>query len=113
MIPVSAYEPHRTTTVYTGAIMPTHKAARRISGAKQIRRSVSLPPKIAKEVQTLARERATSDNRVLVDLIQQGIEVQREKEKAFFKLAGQFREAKDPGEVKQLGDALGRFVFGE
>lgn len=54
-----------------------------------------------------------SDNRVLVELIEQGIEAQKEKEKAFFDLAHRFREARSPKEVGQLGAQLGRFVFGE
>ena len=72
-----------------------------------------MPPKIAKQVKTLARERDLSDNRVLVELIEQGIEVRQQKEKAFFQLAERFRAANDPEQVKQLGDRLGRFVFGE
>ena len=81
--------------------------------AKYVRRSVTLPPKIARQVETLARQRALSDNRVLVELIEQGIEVQQQKEKAFFQLAERFRAASDPEQVKRLGDQLGRFVFGE
>jgi hypothetical protein len=42
-----------------------------------------------------------------------GIEARKEKEKAFFELAERFRNASDPGEAKQLGDQLGRMVFGE
>jgi hypothetical protein len=37
----------------------------------------------------------------------------KEKEKAFFDLARRFRSSQDPAEVAQLGEALGRFVFGE
>jgi predicted transcriptional regulator len=80
---------------------------------KYVRRSVTLPPKIAKQVETLARERDLSDNRVLVELIEQGIEARQQKEKAFFQLAERFRAANDPEQVKQLGNQLGRFVFGE
>ncbi len=80
---------------------------------KQVRRSVTLPPKIAKQIETMAKQRALSDNRVLVDLIEQGIEAQKQKEKAFFQLAERFRAASDPEQVKHLGDELGRFVFGE
>jgi hypothetical protein len=74
---------------------------------------VTLPAKIAKQVETLAKERDLSDNRVLVELIEQGIEARQQKEKAFFQLAERFRAADDPKQVKQLGDQLGRFVFGE
>jgi len=89
--------------------MPTAKRSR----TKHVRRSVTLPPKIAKKVENMAKQRALSDNRVLVELIEQGIEAQKEKEKAFFQLAERFRAASDPAQVKQLGDQLGRFVFGE
>ena len=61
----------------------------------------------------MAKRRRLSDNRVLVELIEEGIEAQKKKEKAFFELAERFRAAKDPDEVKHLGDNLGRFVFGE
>jgi hypothetical protein len=33
--------------------------------------------------------------------------------KAFFQPAGRFRAGDDPEQVKQLGNQLGRFVFGE
>jgi hypothetical protein len=81
--------------------------------SKPVRRSVTLPPQVAKQVDSLARRRRLSDNRVLVDLIEQGIEAQLQKEKAFFELAERFRASRDPVEVKQLGDELGRLVFGE
>ena len=81
--------------------------------AKHIRRSVTLPREVAKQVETMAKRRRLSDNRVLVELIEQGIEARQQKEKAFFELAERFRAATDPEQVKRLGDELGRFVFGE
>jgi predicted DNA-binding ribbon-helix-helix protein len=103
-----------TRMVYTGAIMALAKRSRaKSTRAKQVRRSVTLPPKIAKQVESLARERDLSDNRVLVELIEQGIEARQQKEKMFFQLAERFRAADDPEQVKQLGNQLGRFVFGE
>jgi hypothetical protein len=81
--------------------------------SKPVRRSVTLPPQVAKQVDSLAKRRRLSDNRVLVELIEQGIATELQKEKAFFDLAQRFRASKNPDEVKQLGDQLGRFVFGE
>ncbi len=81
--------------------------------AKQVRRSLTLPAQVAKQVESMAKRRRLSDNRVLVELIELGIEAQREKEKAFFELAERFRASQDAEEVKRLGDQLGRFVFGE
>ena len=92
-----------TTMVYTGA-MPT---------TKQVRRSVTLPAQIAQQVERLAKRRRLSDNRVLVELIEQGIEATKQKEQMFFELAERFRSSKDPDVAKKLGDELGRFVFGE
>jgi predicted DNA-binding ribbon-helix-helix protein len=80
---------------------------------KQVRRSVTLPSAVANQVARMAKQRRLSDNRLLVELIEQGIEARKQKEKAFFSLAERFRVATNPEEVKQLGDELGRFVFGE
>jgi hypothetical protein len=80
---------------------------------KQVRRSVTLPTRLAEQVERIAKKRRLSDNRVLVELVEQGLEAQKEKEKAFFALAERFRAAADPNEVKQLGDEMGRFIFGE
>jgi hypothetical protein len=88
-------------------------ALTKTSTAKGLRRSVTLPREIVNQVEAISKQRRLSDNRVLVELIEQGIQSQKEKEKAFFELAHRFREAHDPKEVKQLGDRLGRFVFGE
>jgi hypothetical protein len=92
-----------TTMVYTGAMPVT----------KQVRRSVTLPAQIAKQVDGMAKRRRLSDNRVLLELIEEGIEARKQKETAFFELAERFRASKDPEEAKRLGDAMGRFVFGE
>jgi hypothetical protein len=83
-----------------------------VATTKQVRRSVTLPAQIAQHVDRLAKRRRLSDNRVLVELIEQGIAAEKQKENAFFELAERFRSSKDPDEVKQLGDELGRFVFG-
>lgn len=81
--------------------------------AKQVRRSITLPSQVDRQIETIARHRRLSGNRVLVELVELGLEARKEKEKAFFDLAEQFRSAHDPDQIKQLGDQLGRFVFGE
>jgi hypothetical protein len=80
---------------------------------KHVRRSVSLPTSIAKQVERMAKSQRLSDNRVLVELIELGIEARKQKEKAFFDLAERFRAASDPQQARRLGDELGRLVFGE
>jgi len=79
---------------------------------RTIRQSVSLPAKVAAQVRTLAKTRKVSSNRMLVELIENGIEAEKRKQQEFFELAEKFREAADPDEAKRLGDELGRMVFG-
>jgi hypothetical protein len=94
--------------VHTGVTVAAAKRAHAKSArAKHVRRSVTVPAKIARQVEVFARQRGLSDNRMLVELIE------RESKPNNKKLAECFRAASDPEQVKQLGDQLGRFVFGE
>ena len=79
---------------------------------KTVRQSVSLPAKIAAQVRTLAKTRRLSSNRMLVELIENGIEAEKRKQQEFFELAERFRTTTDPKEAQRLGDKLGRMVFG-
>ena len=92
-----------TTLVHTISVKPATKA---------VRQSVSLPPSVAAQVRTIAKSRRVSANRMLVELIENGIEAEKRKQQEFFELAERFRSAEDPKEVKRLGDQLGRMVFG-
>ena len=80
---------------------------------KSTRQSVTLPAKTAAQVRNLAKTRRVSSNRMLVELIENGIEAEKRKQQEFFELAERFRNATDPEEAKRLGDLLGRMVFGE
>ncbi len=77
-----------------------------------MRQSVSLPANVAAQLRNLAKTRRLSANRMLVELIEDGIEAEKRRQQAFFELAERFRGAKDPEEAKRLGDHLGRMVFG-
>ena len=78
-----------------------------------MRLSVSLPPNVAAKVRGLAQARRLSANRMLVELIENGMEAEQRKQQEFFDLAERFRSATDPDEVKRLGDQMGRMVFGD
>jgi len=95
--------PFRTILVYHPAMAKT----------QQVRRSVTLPSQVDKQIEAIAKKRRLSGNRVLVELVETGLEAERRKEKAFFDLAGRFRDAQDPAEAKKLGRELGRMIFGE
>ncbi len=80
---------------------------------KTVRQSVSLPVKIAAQIRNLARTRRLSSNRMMVELIENGIEAEKRKQQEFFDLAEKFRSAEDPEEAKRLGNELGKMVFGD
>ncbi|MBI4460052.1 MAG: hypothetical protein HY648_08350 [Acidobacteria bacterium] len=80
---------------------------------RPVRQSVSLPPKIAKRVKALARSRQASANRVIVDLIQEGLESAENERRRFLDLADQLSAATDPAERRRLKAELARMTFGE
>ena len=82
-------------------------------GQKSIRQSVSLPPRIARDVRALARARKTSANRVLVDLIETGLESREAEKKQFFALANRLTESSDHHERERIKEQLARMTFGE
>jgi hypothetical protein len=92
-----------TNLVHNGVMRTANKA---------VRQSVSLPASLATQVRTMARTRRLSANRMLVELIENGIQAEKQKQQEFFDLAERFRSATDPEEVKRLGDQMGRMVFG-
>src|SRR5260370_37461554 len=93
----------RTILVHTGAMRPANKT---------VRQSVSLLANVAAQVRNLARTRRLNSNRMLVEVIENGIQAEKRKQQEFFELAERFRGATDPKEAKRLGDELGRIVFG-
>ena len=97
-------EEWRTNLVHNGGVMrATNKA---------VRQSVSLPATLAAQVRKMARTRRLSANRMLVELIENGIEAEKQKQEMFFDLAERFRSATDRDEVQRLGDQMGRMIFG-
>ena len=52
-------------------------------------------------------------NRMLKELIENGIEAEKCKRQESFELAELFRNASDPKEAKSLGNNLGRMVFSD
>jgi hypothetical protein len=69
---------------------------------KAIRQSISLPRHIAKQVHSIARARKTSTNRVVLDLIEAGIQAKEAEKQRFFSLANQLTESDDPAERQEL-----------
>lgn len=65
---------------------------------KSLPQSVTPPAKVASRVRSMAKCRRLSANRMLVELVEEGIEA---------------RKATDPREVERLGEELGQMIFGK
>ena len=80
---------------------------------KPVRQSVSLPPELARRVKALAKTKKTSANRVVVDLIEAGLEAQEHEKKRFFDLADRLARSSDVKEQQRLKKELALLTFGE
>jgi hypothetical protein len=80
---------------------------------KIVRQTVSLPPRIASRVKALARGGRTSANRVLVDLIESGLEARDAEKERFFALTDRLTEAKSAAERRRIKEELARLTFGD
>jgi len=80
---------------------------------RNVRQSVSLPSAVARRVQALAKRRRTSASRVIVDLIESGLEAKEREKIAFFDLADRLAHSSDRAEQKHLKEELARMTFGE
>jgi hypothetical protein len=79
---------------------------------KPIRQSIPLPQRIAKSVRAIAKTRKTSANRVVVDLIEAGIQAKEDEKQRFFALANRIAESDDPAERQRIKEELARMTFG-
>lgn len=90
--------------VYSGAMSTVQKL---------VRQSVSLPARVASRVKSLAKTSGTSANRVIVELIETGLEARELEKKRFFELADCLGRSRDPEEQKRLKEDLARMTYGE
>ena len=80
---------------------------------KVVRQSISLPSSIARRVKTLANRERTSANRVIVNLIETGLQAREREKRAFFELAERLANSSNANEQKRLKEELARMTFGE
>jgi predicted DNA-binding protein len=80
---------------------------------KVVRQSISLPPSLAKRVRALANHQRTSANRILVELIETGLEAKELERRRFFELADRLIIETDQTEQQRIKDELARITFGE
>ncbi|MBI3045568.1 MAG: hypothetical protein HYY78_22405 [Betaproteobacteria bacterium] len=80
---------------------------------KTVRQSVSLPARVARRVKSLAQTSKTSANRVIVELIESGLDAREQEKERFFYLADRLARSRDADEQKRLKEELARMTFGE
>ena len=78
-----------------------------------VRQTVSLPSRVARRVNSLAKRQRTSASRVIVELIETGLKAQEQEKKQFFELADRLVQSSDSSEQKRLKAELARLTFGE
>jgi hypothetical protein len=80
---------------------------------KPLRQSVTLPPRVARRVKSLAKSRRTSASRVLVELVETGLEAADREKQRFLDLAERLAQSTDRGEQARLKAELARLTFGD
>ena len=80
---------------------------------KSVRLSVTLPTRVARRVKSLAKTSRTSANRIIVELIESGIEARQQKKKRFIELADRLARSRDVDEQARLKEELAVMTFGE
>jgi hypothetical protein len=78
-----------------------------------VRQSISIPTHIVKHVRAIAKSQKASANRVLVDLIEAGLEAKAAEKQQFFALAGRLSGTTDIGERNRIKKELARMTFGD
>ncbi len=80
---------------------------------KQIRQSISLPPEVAKKVQSLAKSCRQSMTRVVVDLVRAGLDAKSAEKQHFLELADRLARTSDAAEQLRIKGELARLTFGD
>ena len=80
---------------------------------QSVRTSITLTSKLAGRVRRIARNEKTSINKVVIHLIEEGLEAREQERKRFFELAQRLTESNDPSEQRRLKQELAKMTFGE
>ena len=81
--------------------------------SKPVRQSVTLPRGVARKVKKLAKARRTSASRVIVELVESGLEAADREKQEFLELAEQLAQSKNTADQKRLKAQLARLTFGD
>jgi hypothetical protein len=67
-----------------GGISQVHNGVMKVA-EKAVRQSVSLPPRLAKQVGSMVKSRKVSKNRILLELIENGIDAEKRNSSSFLR----------------------------
>ena len=76
------------------------------------RRSLTIPAELAAKIERIAGDRHVSANRVILDLIEDGMAAYDKRRAAFLELTDQFQKSTDPVETERLREQLVGMTFG-
>jgi predicted transcriptional regulator len=79
----------------------------------QVRRTIILPEETAAKVKGLARSTNKSEGRILVELIQSGLEAREAQRRAFVELTDRLGRTSDEQEQQRIKQELERMTFGD
>jgi metal-responsive CopG/Arc/MetJ family transcriptional regulator len=79
---------------------------------KYYRQSVSIPRPLARRLRDLAKKKGVSASKIIVSMVERGMEAEEAERARFFELAERFVAAK-AAERETLRAELTRIVFGE
>jgi hypothetical protein len=81
--------------------------------AEKVRKIVALPVRMAQRVSALAKSEHTSASRVLVELIEAGLQSKEAEKQHYLELVEKLSAATDPTARQTLKKELARLTFGE
>lgn len=82
------------------------------SAEKSLRQSVTLPSPIARRVRAIAKRENRSSSRIIVELIEAGLDAREQEKKTFFELADRLAATPDVAEQKRIKRELARLTYG-
>jgi metal-responsive CopG/Arc/MetJ family transcriptional regulator len=75
--------------------------------------SITLPADVSAQIDSIAQQRCTPANQVIVDLLREAMAAYDKRRAAFLALADNFKKSTDPIETKELREELLKMTFRE
>ena len=96
-----------------GRAKESAKPGNRRKAVQPVRQSVTIPARLAREVERLARKDRMSRSKAIVLLAERGVQARRDNERRLEESYRRFMAEADPKQRAKEGDELIRAVFGD